>query len=731
VSAGAGGIVIYRYNGEIDAIDEYSRRLVAELRTGGTDVRYFPGGIDDALQKCGGRPDWTLLQYNPFRFGRGGVAPRLLYQARRLRRTGAPLAVMVHEGWIDAVDPRSAAISRWQRMQLHQVLSWADAVMTSTQALARAIGRGAVHVPVGANVTPATSSRAAARSELGLNRRLVLTLFGRNNPSRALDYAEAAIQAIVDAYGADALTVLNLGADAPPLRTLSGLEVQSPGPLPERALSLRLWASDLVLLPFTDGLSTRRSTLMAALAHGRPVLGCSGANTERELADFVAMTPFGDPLAYAQEAVSLCSDAARRSSLGESGAELYRREFDWPVVATRTAAVVEEMRVRHARGITFVAHDVGGGGGMERHNEQLIGRLLDAGRPVTVLARSCHLASRPGLQFRRVPTPRRPFTLAYPAFFAVASLLLGRRHDATLHTTGAIVLNRADISTVHYCHRAAANHVDGSRASRPGVLYELNQRLGAWMSRVGESWCYQPRRMSLLAAVSRGVADEVCTAFPAMAESVEVIPNGVDTAVFRPDPAARARIRARLGLSDADQLMLFVGGDWQRKGLSFAVGALAAAPGWQLAVAGKGDQRPVRAQARAAGVQSRIHLLGRVAEMPALYSAADAFVFPTSYEAFPLVALEAAAAELPLLITRVNGAEELVEDGVNGWFIDRDSADIARRLQALTASGERARAMGVAARSATGRYSWDEMAERYLALYSQIASRHNGAKPAD
>ena len=42
-------------------------------------------------------------------------------------------------------------------------------------------------------------------------------------------------------------------------------------------------------------------------------------------------------------------------------------------------------------------------------------------------------------QFRRVPTPRRPFTLAYPAFFAVASLLLGRRHDATIHTTGAIV----------------------------------------------------------------------------------------------------------------------------------------------------------------------------------------------------------------------------------------------------------------------------------------------------
>ena len=731
MSADASGLVIYRYNGEIDAIDEYSRRLVAELRAGGTDVRYFPDGIDDALNKCGGRPDWTLLQYNPFPFGRAGVAPRLLYQARRLRRTGAPLAVMVHEGWIDAVDARSAAISRWQRMQLHEVLSWADAVMTSTETLAEAIGRGAVHVPVGANVTPAASSPAMARAELGLERRLVVALFGRDNPSRALDHAEAAIRAIVDSYGPDALTVLNLGADASPLGVPGGVDVQSPGPLPEKALSLRLWASDLVLLPFTDGLTTRRSTLMAALAHGRPVLGLSGSSTERELDECVAMTPVGDLSAYAQEAVSLCSDGPRRSALGESGAALYRREFDWPVVARRTAAVVEEMRTRHSRGITFVAHDVGGSGGMERHTEQLIGRLLDAGRPVTVLARTCRLEARPGLQFRRVRTPRRPFTLAYPAFFAVASHLLGRRHDATVHTTGAIVLNRSDISTVHYCHRAAYRHVDGSRASRPGALYRLNQRFAAWMSRAAESWCYRPRRVSLLAAVSRGVADEVRAAFPAMAGAVDVVPNGVDTAVFRPDPRARTRVRDHLGLGEGDRVMLFAGGDWQRKGLSFAVEALATAPGWQLAVAGDGDQRQVRAQALVAGVESRIHLLGKVTEMPALYAAADAFVFPTSYEAFPLVALEAAASGLPLLITRVNGAEDLVEDGVNGWFIERDPADIARRLLSLSASEQQAQAMGAAGRSAAGRYTWDAMAERYLALYGELANRHNGTAPRE
>ena len=75
----------------------------------------------------------------------------------------------------------------------------------------------------------------------------------------------------------------------------------------------------------------------------------------------------------------------------------------------------------------------------------------------------------------------------------------------------------------------------------------------------------------------------------------------------------------------------------------------------------------------------------------------------------------------------MNGLEDFIEDGVNGWFIERDSADIGRRLMTLSASDQLARAMGAAARSSAERYSWDAMAEQYLALYGELASRHNGA----
>ena len=81
------------------------------------------------------------------------------------------------------------------------------------------------------------------------------------------------------------------------------------------------------------------------------------------------------------------------------------------------------------------------------------------------------------------------------------------------------------------------------------------------------------------------------------------------------------------------------------------------------------DPRPLTARARLAQTESRLHFLGSVDQMPRLYAAADAFVLPTSYETFSLVTYEAAAAGLPLLVTRVSGVEDLLADGLNGWFI--------------------------------------------------------------
>jgi UDP-glucose:(heptosyl)LPS alpha-1,3-glucosyltransferase len=231
----------------------------------------------------------------------------------------------------------------------------------------------------------------------------------------------------------------------------------------------------------------------------------------------------------------------------------------------------------------------------------------------------------------------------------------------------------------------------------------------------------RPARVGGVIAVSPGVAAEVREMYPRLADRVTVITNGVDRVRFSP-PSTDQRLsaRSRLGIPATVPLALFVGGDWGRKGLAFAINALKDASEWHLAVAGRGDEAAYRRLAVSAGVAERVHMLGVMGDAPMLYHAADAFVLPTSYETFSLVTYEAAASGLPLLATGVSGVEDLLVDGITGFRITRDSAEISVRLRQLTASPALALRMGAEARSATADYTWDATVAHHRELYQLV-----------
>lgn len=372
--------------------------------------------------------------------------------------------------------------------------------------------------------------------------------------------------------------------------------------------------------------------------------------------------------------------------------------------------------------VVLVANRVGGLGGMERQLERLVRGLLERDWTVTVIAWCCDMPPHERLRFVRARLPQRPFCVAYPAFFVVASLLARRHKAQILHATGAIIANRVDVATVHYCHEAAARVLATPRRSRSSVLHRINGRVSVALSRAGENWCYRPDRTRLLCAVSGGLASELTTTFPCIEGQVRTVANGVDVSAFKPDPVSRVAVRARLGLKRDALVAIFVGGDWARKGLAYAVDALELAPQWHLLAAGPGDAREMRQRAERIGVSERLRLLGSVSDMPPLYAAADAFVLPTAYETFSLVTYEAAASELPLLVSRVSGVDELLRHGANGWFITRDAADVAARLQALEDDPCLMRQMARAAREAAMSMSWDKMVDRYSDAYRVVAN---------
>jgi glycosyltransferase involved in cell wall biosynthesis len=369
--------------------------------------------------------------------------------------------------------------------------------------------------------------------------------------------------------------------------------------------------------------------------------------------------------------------------------------------------------------VTLVTHRVSPVGGMEQMTSRLVEGLLAEGFEVTVVARRCELPPHPRLRSARVPAPARPFLLMYPWFFVVGSIVTWARRRGVVNTTGALVFNRADVSTVHLCHHGLQAKTGLLRASRPGPLYRLNARGAAWLSRVAERWCYRPKNTRLLVAVSRGVAAELDRWLPEAPRPIDVIPNGVDRNTYVRNRNARARIRRELSLEEGDLVALFVGGDWERKGLQYAIEAVARAGGWRLMVVGGGDIPRHRGMAEKIA-PGRVSFVGEKGDTTPYYAAADAFVFPTAYEAFPVALLEAASSSLPLLVTPVSGAEDLVVDGHNGWFIDRDAEVIAQRLRQLGDDRELMQTMGAAAREATAGLTWQRVAESYAALYSRM-----------
>ena len=179
-------------------------------------------------------------------------------------------------------------------------------------------------------------------------------------------------------------------------------------------------------------------------------------------------------------------------------------------------------------------------------------------------------------------------------------------------------------------------------------------------------------------------------------------------------------MRRALAIGEQQLVAVFVGSEWERKGLGPLIRALANARDWTLVVAGAGDEARFRELADAAGVGAAVRWLGAVNDVQLVYQLADAFVLPSSYETFSLVTFEAAASGLPVLATPVNGVRELIEDGRNGFLITRDPQQIAERLGQLAADPELRTTMGLAARESALHYSWAAMVEHHSDLYAQL-----------
>jgi hypothetical protein len=320
------------------AIAAYARLMSeAVCNTDGWTSRIAEFHPTGTVGRCVDSEDYVLLQYNPYMYGRHGVAPWLVREVQAVRAcVGSDrLALMVHEPYVPFNSARFAVLHGPQRAQLALIARACGVRFAATTAWAEKVRRPAFVLPVGSNIPDRRAQRPAERARLGLaDDDIVIAAFGTGHPARMTDWIAPAADAIA-AGTSQRCVFLNLGDGAP--RIASSVPTMTPGRLEPDALAAMISASDLLLAPFVDGVSTRRGSVMAALQHAVPVVTTIGASTGPELLEhrgaWVGGTVRHGQSEFVATAVRVALDAEAGRRIGSTGRDLYARSFDWPVTA--------------------------------------------------------------------------------------------------------------------------------------------------------------------------------------------------------------------------------------------------------------------------------------------------------------------------------------------------------------------------------------------------------------
>ncbi len=231
---------------------------------------------------------------------------------------------------------------------------------------------------------------------------------------------------------------------------------------------------------------------------------------------------------------------------------------------------------------------------------------------------------------------------------------------------------------------------------------------------------------------------ELCGANPA---KIQVIPLGVDSALFRPIPHDEAIAAISVDLPKDQRVVLFVGRMDPLKGLDTLLQAMcklstldpSLSKNLCLAViGGDADENDVGLDdplecldklKQEAGIPELVVFLGSRAQttLPFYYSAAEVCVVPSLYESFGLVALEAMACGTPVIASRVGGLQLTVEHGVTGFLVPAGNADaLAETLRDLLLDPELRRRLGNNALRRAQSYTWESVSERITGLYQRL-----------
>jgi glycosyltransferase involved in cell wall biosynthesis len=268
---------------------------------------------------------------------------------------------------------------------------------------------------------------------------------------------------------------------------------------------------------------------------------------------------------------------------------------------------------------------------------------------------------------------------------------------------------RIDIVHIHFGGRSVRSLARAATGAK--IVMHLHSRIlepqGPWPV------TFSTRGVDAVVAVSQAVARRVAEGH------ARVIYAGVDPQP-RCTPAPSHGTKSEIILGTAGRLIAL-------KGIEYLLRAAAALqaefPGLRVEIAGAGPQREkLEETAAQLGLARRVDFLGWVDDIQSVLPRWDIFVMPSLEEGFPIAALDAMAAGLPVIASSVGGIPELVVDGGTGWLVPpADVKALVHQLRSLLLNPEQRLSMGAAARTnVRNHFSLAQMTENFSRLYDEL-----------
>ncbi len=376
--------------------------------------------------------------------------------------------------------------------------------------------------------------------------------------------------------------------------------------------------------------------------------------------------------------------------------------------------------------LCIVTHKVTLGDGQGRVNYEIAQEVLRLGHQLILVASyiAPELEHLDSVQWVPIKVAQLPGSLLRNLVFSYQSagwLQQHRDEYDILLSNGAITSAPSELNTAHFVHSTwltSPYHTIRYRRDLYGVYQWLYTALNAHWEKQAFA------RSTIVVAVSSQVKAELVR-IGVPAKKIQVIPNGVDLETFQPATVDRSV----LGLPEGVTLGLFAGDiRTPRKNLDTVLRSLTQIPNLHLAIAGDSSGSPYPAMAADLGIQARTHFLGYRRDMPQLMQAVDLFIFPSRYETFGLVVLEAMASGIPVITTATTGVSELVTPEVGYVIAHPDNvSELKNALIQLSQDADLRKRQGTAARAIAHQFTWKKLAQQYVNQIERLAMSQSTA----